>query len=127
MRVWVCPLQLLLDLAISVILGFKSRGINDRILLPQIRDPPTWRVKFSYVYLPGKGWPCYIPRHWVPFSSPPTTRRATMEVFEPASTRGRSRPLLANGRNRFVTSNDGVTGERCFLSGACDNYDMTKQ
>jgi hypothetical protein len=27
-------------------------------------------------------------RHLVPFSSPPTTRRATVEVFEPASTRG---------------------------------------
>jgi hypothetical protein len=27
------------------------------------------------------------PRDWVPFSSPPTTRRATVEVFEPASTR----------------------------------------
>jgi hypothetical protein len=29
----------------------------------------------------------YISRHWVPFSSPPTTRRATVEVFYPASTR----------------------------------------
>jgi hypothetical protein len=26
------------------------------------------------------------PRHWVPFSSPPTTRRATVEVFVTAST-----------------------------------------
>jgi hypothetical protein len=25
----------------------------------------------------------YTPRHWVPFSSPPTARRATVEVFEP--------------------------------------------
>jgi hypothetical protein len=33
--------------------------------------------------------PVFIsPRHWVPFSSPPTTRRATVEVFELASTRG---------------------------------------
>jgi hypothetical protein len=23
------------------------------------------------------GWPSYTPRYWVPFSSPPTTRRAT--------------------------------------------------
>jgi hypothetical protein len=30
--------------------------------------------------------PGYTPRHWVPFSSPPTTRRATVEVFDPAST-----------------------------------------
>jgi hypothetical protein len=27
------------------------------------------------------------PRHWVPLSSPLTTRRATVEVFDPASTR----------------------------------------
>jgi hypothetical protein len=31
--------------------------------------------------------PVIPPRHWVPFSSPPTTRRATVEVFDPASTR----------------------------------------
>jgi hypothetical protein len=36
---------------------------------------------------PRKGWPGCTPRHWVPFSSSPTTRRATMEVFDPASTR----------------------------------------
>jgi hypothetical protein len=36
---------------------------------------------------PGTGWPSYTPppRHWVPFSSPPTTRRVTVEVFDPAS------------------------------------------
>jgi hypothetical protein len=38
--------------------------------------------------LPGTGWPSYTSRHWVPFSSSPTTRRAMVEVFEPASTRG---------------------------------------
>jgi hypothetical protein len=27
------------------------------------------------------GWPRYTPRHRVPFSSPSTTRRATVEVF----------------------------------------------
>jgi hypothetical protein len=30
----------------------------------------------------------YIPRHWVSYSSRSTTRRATVEVFEPASARG---------------------------------------
>jgi hypothetical protein len=39
------------------------------------------------VYPAGTGWPGYTPRHWVPFSSPPTTRRVTVEVFDPASTR----------------------------------------
>jgi hypothetical protein len=41
----------------------------------------------------GLGPRIYIPqeqgglRHWVPFSSPPTTRRATVEVFDAAPTR----------------------------------------
>jgi hypothetical protein len=33
------------------------------------------------------GWPGYTPRHWVPFSLPPTTRSSTVEVFEPVPTR----------------------------------------
>jgi hypothetical protein len=40
----------------------------------------TWRAR-SRIYTPGIRW------HWVPFSSPLTTGRATVEVFEPASTR----------------------------------------
>jgi hypothetical protein len=43
---------------------------------------PTWRSRSPYLYPPGTGWPSYTPRHWVPFSSPLTTRRATVEVFE---------------------------------------------
>jgi hypothetical protein len=35
----------------------------------------------SHVRVPG--WTSYTPMHWVPFSSPPTTRRATAEVFDP--------------------------------------------
>jgi hypothetical protein len=45
-------------------------------------------VRFLYLDLPGIGWPSYTPRHLVPFSSPSTTRRATVEVFEPAFTWG---------------------------------------
>jgi hypothetical protein len=37
--------------------------------------PPTWRARSPYLYLPGTGWPSYIPRHWVPLPSPLTTRR----------------------------------------------------
>jgi hypothetical protein len=31
----------------------------------------------------------------LPFSSPPTTRRVTVEVFDPASTRGSVYPIMA--------------------------------
>jgi hypothetical protein len=49
--------------------------------------PPTWRARSPYLYHPGTGWPGYTPRHWVLFSPPHTTRRATVEVFDPVSTR----------------------------------------
>jgi hypothetical protein len=76
----VCRLQLLLVLASAIILRSEFRGTHDHILLSQIRVSP-------YLYPPGTGWPGYTPRHWVPFSSPRTTRRATVEVFDPVSTR----------------------------------------
>jgi hypothetical protein len=52
--------------------------------------PPTWKARSPYLCPLGTGWPSYTPRHWVPYSSPPTTRRATVEVFEAASIRGTS-------------------------------------
>jgi hypothetical protein len=85
----VCRLQLLLVLASAVILRSESPRTHDHILLSQIRDPPAWRARSTYLYPPGTGWPGYTPRHWVPFPSPPTTLRATVEEFDPASTRDR--------------------------------------
>jgi hypothetical protein len=87
MRGWVCRLHLLLVLASAVILGSKSCGTHDIFYCLKFETPPTWRARSPYLYPPGIGWPSYTPRHWVPFSSPPTTRRAMVEEFEPASTR----------------------------------------
>jgi hypothetical protein len=47
-REWVCRLQLLLVLASAVILRYESRRIHNHILLSQIRDPPTRRVRSPY-------------------------------------------------------------------------------
>jgi hypothetical protein len=77
---------MLLVLVSAIILGSESRGTRDHILLSQIRDSATWRARSPYLYPPGTWWSSYNPRHWVPFSSPSTTRRATVEVFEAAST-----------------------------------------
>jgi hypothetical protein len=56
----------------------ESCRIHDHILLSQIQDSPN---------LEGQA-PIFIsPRHWVPFTSPRTTLRTTVEVFDPASTR----------------------------------------
>jgi hypothetical protein len=53
----------------------------------RLETPSTWRATSPYLYTLGMGWPSYTPKHWISFSSPPTTRRVTMEVFEPTSTR----------------------------------------
>jgi hypothetical protein len=95
MREWVCNLQLLLFLASAVILRSESRGSHAHISLSPIRDSPKLegQVPVFTVYPTGTGWSSYNPRHWFPFSSPPTTRRATVEVFDPASTR--AQPLYS--------------------------------
>jgi hypothetical protein len=71
----------------AVILGSKSSGTHDQILLSQIRDSPNLEGQVPVFISPMDMVPNYTSRHWVPFSSPPTTRGATVEVFEPASTR----------------------------------------
>jgi hypothetical protein len=83
-RGWVCNLQLLLVLASVDILSSESRGTRFTVLDSRL---PTWRARSPYLYRPGTRWPSYKPRHWVPFSSPPTTLRATVEVFDLVSTR----------------------------------------
>jgi hypothetical protein len=96
MRGRVCRLQLLLALASLVILGSKSLRTRDHILLSQIRD--------------------FI-------SSPPTTRRVTVAVFEPASTWDLIQPALdssyiASGRIQQKTSfcnNFSIVIEVCLL------------
>jgi hypothetical protein len=55
------------------------------------RLPQPGGPGLSVFMSPSDRVPSYTPRHLVPFSSPPTTRRATMEVLEPASTRGSGR------------------------------------
>jgi hypothetical protein len=55
--------------------------VSDQGLLQPRRSGPC-------IYIPQvTGRPNYTPRHWVLFSTPPTTRRAMVEIFDPASTR----------------------------------------
>jgi hypothetical protein len=54
----------------------------------RLETPQTWRARYPHLYPPGTGSPGYTPRHWVLFSSPPTTCRAMVEAFELVSTRG---------------------------------------
>jgi hypothetical protein len=79
-------LQLLLAFASTVILTPSFMGLMTIFHCLSFKTLPTWRARSPYLYPTGTGWPNYTPRHWVPFSSPPTTHRAIVEVFEPAST-----------------------------------------
>jgi hypothetical protein len=63
--------------------------------------PPTWRARFPHLYPPGTEWPSYTLGHWVPFTSPLTTRRATVEVFEPSSYLEGQVPVFIYPRNRM--------------------------
>jgi hypothetical protein len=81
MRRWACRLQLLLTLSSAFILRSESCRTHDHTLLSQLRDSPNLEARFPYLYSPGTVWPSYTPRHWVPFPSPITTRKATVEVI----------------------------------------------
>jgi hypothetical protein len=78
MRGWVCHLQWLLAFASAFILGSESRGTRDNILLSQIQD-------FNFMSLP-------------------TTRRATVEVLYPASTRKLIKSVSQNQSQIHVTT-----------------------
>jgi hypothetical protein len=81
----VCRLQLLLGLASAVILGSESRETRDHILLSQIRDYPKLEGQVLVLISPRNRATQLHPQPLGPFSSPPTTRRATVEALEPAS------------------------------------------
>jgi hypothetical protein len=71
--------NLLLQFAVT--LGYKFRRIHDHILLSHLRLPQSGGPG-SHIFAPqGQGGPVIPPGYWVPFSSPLTTRRATVEVF----------------------------------------------
>jgi hypothetical protein len=50
--------------------GQSPAGLMTKFYCLRFKNPPTWRPRPPYLYPTGTGWPCYTPRHWVPFSSP---------------------------------------------------------
>jgi hypothetical protein len=62
-------------------------GLMTTFYFLRFEAPTTWRARSPYLYPPGTVWPSYIPKHWVPFLSLGTPRRATVEVSDPSSTR----------------------------------------
>jgi hypothetical protein len=100
---WVCRLQLLLVLASAVFLRSESRGIHDHTLLSQIRYSPNPEGQAPLFISPRNRVALLYPRHWVLFSSSPTTPRATVEAFDPASTPDSLNPNEFTNEVTFIT------------------------
>jgi hypothetical protein len=66
--------------------GPSAAGLMTIYYAPRFETTSAWRARSPYLYTLGTGWPRYTPRHRVPLSSPPTTHRATLEIFDPTST-----------------------------------------
>jgi hypothetical protein len=80
----ICRLQQMLALASAVILRSESRETLDHILLSQIRNFPNLEGQVPVFISPRNRMAQLYPHSPVPFSSPPTPDRATVEVFDPA-------------------------------------------
>jgi hypothetical protein len=82
-------------------------------------DPPAWRARSPYLYPPGTGSLSYTTRHWVPFSSPPTTRRVTWNY----STQPPHRPTVDSQPTALIiTSRHGQCRKHrssCFQFNCC--------
>jgi hypothetical protein len=77
-RGWVCCIQFLLALATQSFSGQIPAVLMTIFYCLRFENPRTRTARSPYFYPPGTGRPDYIPRHWISFSSPPTTRRATV-------------------------------------------------
>jgi hypothetical protein len=90
----------------------------------------NWRIGTD------RGWPGYTPRHWVPFTSPPTTHRTTMEVFDSASTRDAYFPsrvdsyVTTDGQSASLSWNKapiwGLRHRFLLLSDSCGALSLTR-
>jgi hypothetical protein len=81
--------------------GLSPAGLVTLFYCLRFKTSSTRRAWSPYLYPPGTGWPSSTPRHRVPFSSPPTTRRARVEVFQAASTRA---PTFLSPYIEYVTT-----------------------
>jgi hypothetical protein len=82
MRERVCHLQLLLVLASTVILWPESHGTHDHILL--IRDPPNLEAQVHVFISPRNRVAQLYPQALGSLCVASTTRRPTVDVFDPA-------------------------------------------
>jgi hypothetical protein len=94
-------------------------------VVPVLHELSTTPRRCMYLYPPRAERPSYTTRHLVPFSSPPSTRRAKVEVFDPTSTRD-IQPTVESSRIRITTEgqSSGVSWNKA-PSGAYDQIFIT--
>jgi hypothetical protein len=77
----------------SIYLGIPSEWDIYTYIFSCLEWPILWPPRIltlppeAFCISPSNGVANYTPRHRIPFSSPSTTRKVTVEVFKPASTR----------------------------------------
>jgi hypothetical protein len=80
----------------------------------------------SRIYLPGKRWPSYTPRHWVSFSSTPTICRATVEVIYPPPCGTSSHQVFGQSQSHIATDGQSISKALCRApSGTYDKIFIT--
>jgi hypothetical protein len=60
MREWVCRLQLFLASPAQLLSGSSPAGLMTTFYCLKFETPPTWMVRFPYLYPPGTGWPTVL-------------------------------------------------------------------
>jgi hypothetical protein len=83
----ICLLLLLLALYRAEFLRLELLEAHDRIILSQTLGSWTLEGYVPVFISPGTEWLSYPPRHWVPFTSPRMTLRATALLFQPPSSK----------------------------------------
>jgi hypothetical protein len=87
---------LLLALAYTVIMGSESRGTEDHILLSQIRDSPNLEGQVPIFISTRKRVAQLYPQELGSLFVASYDSQATVEVFEPASTRALKTEFILN-------------------------------
>jgi hypothetical protein len=94
--------------------GLRPAELKTIFYCPNSWDSPNLEGQVPVFISPKTGWHRYTSVHCVPFPSPFTTRRATVEVFYPASTRELKKEFLLNPVSELISYPTGRISSLCY-------------